>query len=267
MNAKKRLIQISGHRGYRAGEIDNTKRAFQKAIDLGLDYVEFDVRKTSDDVAVIFHDRNLNALTNGSGSFEDKSWNQIKRLRYNDGQKFQSLREMLDQCAHKINLMLEIKSDGISEQVMECVKDYGIEESVLIQSFKPHHVRNCYELNDDSRIKWGLCIGPVNLLGRFGEFIRLDRIVSRLYFSKFIDPHPFVEYLNVDGPIITDYFMEMAIGRDLKAMLGAKKTWEYLNKIEDWDIRILNCDDPAYCVNELREHFPEQYELSDGLKL
>lgn len=55
-DSSKHGIIISGHRGGQFGkEPENTIRAFQKAIEMGLDSIEFDIWLTSDDQLVVIH--------------------------------------------------------------------------------------------------------------------------------------------------------------------------------------------------------------------
>lgn len=52
-------MKIIGHRGARGLAPENTIAALVKAIDYGVDEVEFDVRVTSDHIAVLHHGKNL----------------------------------------------------------------------------------------------------------------------------------------------------------------------------------------------------------------
>lgn len=54
-----------GHRGAKAYAPENTLRSYGKAIELGVDAVELDVRKTKDGKLVVIHDPNVNKTTNG----------------------------------------------------------------------------------------------------------------------------------------------------------------------------------------------------------
>ncbi|MFX1446846.1 MAG: glycerophosphodiester phosphodiesterase, partial [Promethearchaeota archaeon] len=56
MNKKKDDILIIGHRGASAIAPPNTLKAFEKAIELKADYVEFDIHSTKDGEIVIIHD-------------------------------------------------------------------------------------------------------------------------------------------------------------------------------------------------------------------
>ncbi len=48
-----------GHRGARAYETENTLESFRKAIELGVNAIELDVRQSGDEKLIISHDDNL----------------------------------------------------------------------------------------------------------------------------------------------------------------------------------------------------------------
>ena len=54
------MIKVIAHRGA-SGMVgqDNTLESFQKAIEIGADMVEFDVRQTKDKVLIVHHDKNF----------------------------------------------------------------------------------------------------------------------------------------------------------------------------------------------------------------
>ena len=53
------MAAVIAHRGASVAAPENTVEAFRKARELGADWVEFDVRRTSDGVAVVHHDAHL----------------------------------------------------------------------------------------------------------------------------------------------------------------------------------------------------------------
>jgi glycerophosphoryl diester phosphodiesterase len=63
----KRPVEISLHRGANRYAPENTLPAFAKAICLGVDFVEFDVRTTSDGKFYLLHDSTLDGKTDGHG--------------------------------------------------------------------------------------------------------------------------------------------------------------------------------------------------------
>ena len=62
-----KIPQIIGHRGACGYAPENTLESISTAADMGIDWVELDVKLTSDDVPIIFHDDNLERVTSGSG--------------------------------------------------------------------------------------------------------------------------------------------------------------------------------------------------------
>lgn len=71
---------VSAHRGYSSRYPENTLLAFEKAVELGVDIVEFDVRESSDGELVIIHDAMLDRTTDGSGPVNSHSLVELKRL-------------------------------------------------------------------------------------------------------------------------------------------------------------------------------------------
>ncbi|MHA1818982.1 MAG: glycerophosphodiester phosphodiesterase [Promethearchaeota archaeon] len=265
---KPTLILISGHRGYHDKETDNTAKAFQRAIDEGLDYIEFDVRKTSDNIPIVFHDRTLNSLTNGKGAIEKYSLKELRKIRYKDGQELQTLEEMFEQFAGKINFMLEIKSDNIERQIMELIKKYGIESQTLIQSFSILRVHKAHKIYPHSQLKWGLCMAFLGNLGKIGKITGLNKIISTFIFNFNIRPFiKYLRYLNLDGPFICDEFISYVKKYDLNVILGAMQTDKYLKNLKKWNVKIINANNPAYIVKLIRTKYPNKYVFSKSLKI
>ena len=61
------LPKVIGHRGAKAYAPENTLASIHAAADLGIEWVEVDVKLTKDLVPIIFHDEEMNSCTNGSG--------------------------------------------------------------------------------------------------------------------------------------------------------------------------------------------------------
>lgn len=62
---------VAGHRGCGHLAPENTLLAFEKAVELGLDYIEFDVWKTTDDDLVVIHDWNSYRTTGEKNDVEN----------------------------------------------------------------------------------------------------------------------------------------------------------------------------------------------------
>ena len=95
--------RIISHRGkIDLSSPENDLRGIQEAIDLGVSMVEFDVRKTSDEVLVCHHDGKVNGVSVSSLSYES--------LR-NSNEHLCILEKILSLCKGKVGVNLEIKEE------------------------------------------------------------------------------------------------------------------------------------------------------------
>jgi Glycerophosphoryl diester phosphodiesterase len=80
LSAGKTQPKIIAHRGASAVAPENTLAAFREAIAAGADGIEFDVRITKDNEAVVFHDRKLKRTTGRKGTVADLTSAEIVKL-------------------------------------------------------------------------------------------------------------------------------------------------------------------------------------------
>jgi glycerophosphoryl diester phosphodiesterase len=147
------MIKV-GHRGARAYEPENTLRSFKKAVELGVDAVELDVRKTKDQEIVVIHDADIKRTTNGSGLVSDLTLQQIKTYSTEKNEKIPTLAEALDFIDKKARVFIELKETGFEEQVLSVVYGKELVKNVVIVSFLEDALRKVREL--DPEIETGL---------------------------------------------------------------------------------------------------------------
>lgn len=75
-----KLPKIISHRGCAGYAPENTLEGIHTAADMGIEWVELDVKITKDEVAVLFHDDTLERTTNGSGNIAEKTYSELKDL-------------------------------------------------------------------------------------------------------------------------------------------------------------------------------------------
>ncbi len=71
---------VIAHRGASHARPENTLPAFEHAIELGADLLEFDVRLTADGHAIIMHDASVERTTNGTGAVRSLTLDEIRKL-------------------------------------------------------------------------------------------------------------------------------------------------------------------------------------------
>jgi len=79
-------VEIVAHRGANKIAPENTRAAVQKCIDLGVEWIEIDVRQSRDDVFYDLHDKNVERMTNGRGLLAGMTSEEIDKL--DAGSKF-----------------------------------------------------------------------------------------------------------------------------------------------------------------------------------
>ncbi|MDH5795911.1 MAG: glycerophosphodiester phosphodiesterase family protein [Candidatus Bathyarchaeota archaeon] len=138
-----------GHRGARAYEPENTLRSFREAIELGVDAVELDVRKTKDGKVVVIHDAKVDKTTNGKGSVSELTLDEIKQLVAEKGEKVPTLEEALDFLDRKVKIIMELKETGFEEEVLRQIRGRGLGSNVVIVSFIEEALRRVREIDEE----------------------------------------------------------------------------------------------------------------------
>ncbi|HDQ05405.1 MAG TPA: glycerophosphodiester phosphodiesterase [Candidatus Bathyarchaeota archaeon] len=148
MLVQKGLLKV-GHRGASAYEPENTLRSFRRAIELGVDAVELDVRRTKDNEVVVIHNSDVNKTTDGSGSVSDFTLEEIKKLVTDEGEQIPTLGEVLELVGKRVKVLVELKETGIEEKVLDVVQEKGLLDNVVIISFHEDALRKVRELSDE----------------------------------------------------------------------------------------------------------------------
>lgn len=149
------------HRGASAYYPENTLAAFEAAIELGADMVEFDVQLSRDREVVVFHDEKISRCTSGRGRISDYALTEVKKLDAGSwfGNKFKgatipTLHETLAICKDKIAVNIEIKTEavtdktvgGIEEKCLKIVEQSGMRDHVIFSSFDPRAIKHLREI-------------------------------------------------------------------------------------------------------------------------
>ena len=160
------MIQTIGHRGAAALEPENTLRSFRKAIDIGVDYVEFDIHRCKSGEIVVMHDESVDRTTNGKGFVADLTLQQLKKLDAGKGERIPTLQEAIDTCKGRVKVQIELKAYGLEEDTVAAIEKNGVAADVIVISFYHEFVKRIKEIAVARKlyIKTGLLIvgNPVN---------------------------------------------------------------------------------------------------------
>lgn len=130
------------HRGASGRFPENTLRAFNAAIDAGVQMCELDVQLTSDGALVVIHDETVERTTDGNGAVRAMTLVQLKRLdagvRFRTefkGERVPTLEEVMTLAEGRCGLNIEIKSAGVEHKVCELIVRRGALATAMISSF------------------------------------------------------------------------------------------------------------------------------------
>lgn len=132
-------VYVVAHRGAHEGIPENTLVAYQKAIDLGCDFVEIDVRTTKEGRFVSVHNADVEFYTGGAvkGRVRDMTLDELRALDIGSrvgpewkDVKIPTFEEILDLCKGKIGIYLDLK-DADVEPLIEMIRARGMERDVL----------------------------------------------------------------------------------------------------------------------------------------
>jgi glycerophosphoryl diester phosphodiesterase len=152
------MVKILAHRGGAGLEPENTIRAFKRALDLGVDLIEFDVRLTKDKKLVVIHDEKVDRTTNGRGYVRDLTLDEIRKLNIAENEKIPTLEEVINLLkTEKPIIVIEIKEPETTEKILKAIKNKRLENKVLIVSFWPDVLKKIKEIAP--KIKTGILIG------------------------------------------------------------------------------------------------------------
>ncbi|MGD0852330.1 MAG: glycerophosphodiester phosphodiesterase [Acidimicrobiales bacterium] len=146
------MIDVFAHRGLHVAERENTLAAFRAAVDLGVDGVELDVRRTFDGVLVVHHDPSIGSLAIAESArsvLPDYVPTLVEALESLDG----------------VKVNVEIKNGrGASErydetgelarQVVEIIEETGRAEWIGVSCFDLATCANVRSFNRELSVAW-----------------------------------------------------------------------------------------------------------------
>lgn len=141
-------FSIVGHRGAPRQEPENTLASFKRAMDMGVDWIEFDLRVTRDGVLVVIHDETVDRTTNGKGRVSDMTFSEIEKLDAGNGQRIPSLQQVIDLARNKVKMDMEIKQMGTEADVVSAIEKNNIVAQCMVSSFMPDSIRTAKALNN-----------------------------------------------------------------------------------------------------------------------
>ncbi|PTN12775.1 glycerophosphodiester phosphodiesterase [Nitrosomonas aestuarii] len=111
-NRKFEKCLVYAHRGASTEAMENTRAAFDKALDYAIDGIETDVQLSRDEVAVLWHDRFLDKIGFADKHIDDFDFTQLKTLNFPQAgsEGIMTLQTFFNDYRQRCRLLVEIKN-------------------------------------------------------------------------------------------------------------------------------------------------------------
>lgn len=163
-------FQIIAHRGASGHAPEHTWPSYEKAREMGADYLELDLHMSADGELMAIHDDTLDRTTDGSGPVKAHTLAELKALDAGSwfnaahpeqaddayaGVNILTLDEVIDRYGNDVRYYIETKSPErypeLQRELVETLVNKGLVESgsVAIQSFSQDSLQQIHALNAD----------------------------------------------------------------------------------------------------------------------
>ncbi|CAM2066546.1 GP-PDE domain-containing protein [Sulfidibacter corallicola] len=154
------------HRGFSSAFPENTLPAFDAALELPIQGIEFDVQLTREGIPIVFHDKNFRRVGGGMKLVRARILQQLDQVDFGSwfDRRFRgigplTLKTFMHRYAGRCLLLLEIKPEGgstrmgrrqqLMERVIDMVREFQVVDSVRILCFDLDLLRYGHEIAKD----------------------------------------------------------------------------------------------------------------------
>jgi glycerophosphoryl diester phosphodiesterase len=147
------MVKVFAHRGASGTHPENTAAAFNQALVLGVEAVEFDVRLSRDSRLVVIHDATVDRTSDGVGQVSDLALDEIGKLDaggwFGDayrGQRFLTVEEALGLLQGRARLNVHVKAtdqdrEAVISQTVAMLAERSLMGSAFLASDQESIVR------------------------------------------------------------------------------------------------------------------------------
>ena len=250
---------VIAHRGGLELSPEGTLPAFRRAVELGVDVLDMDVRASADGVLVVFHDRRVDRTTNGEGRVDSLTLAQLQALdagyRWRtpegtytyrgQGLRIPTLEEVFAAFPGQ-RMLIEIKSAQaqIARDLCGSVRAHGRREEVVVASFHGEAMQAfrdaCPEVATSAgpgEFAWYWLLHQSRLDGLYSPDFQVFQMPARLRGLTLVDRR----------------FVERAHARNLPVQVWTVNQKEQMEHLLDLGVDGIITDRPAQLLDLLRQ--------------
>lgn len=145
---KSEKVLVVAHRGDWRNAPENSLQAFKNCIEMGVDMIEIDLKKTKDNQLIIMHDGTIDRTTDGKGKPSDYTLEEIRKFHLKNGlgrptfHPIPTLEEVLTLAKGKILINIDKGYDYFKDVYALLVKTGTVSQVVIKSGYSYEKVKS-----------------------------------------------------------------------------------------------------------------------------
>ncbi|WP_288241066.1 glycerophosphodiester phosphodiesterase family protein [uncultured Bacteroides sp.] len=215
-----KVVLVVSHRADWRNAPENSLQAIQNCIDMGVDMVEIDLKRTKDGCLILMHDKTIDRTTTGKGNPEDYTLEELHRfqMRNGAGHKTRHLvptfEEVMELCKGKIMVNVDKGYDYFKEAYTILEKTGTVEQCIMKAELPYEQVKA-----EHGEVLDKMIFMPVIQLHKEGAEAIIDG------YLKHMKPQAFELVFNNDSPEVQRLIKKV---RDSGAKIFINSLWPEL---------------------------------------
>ena len=213
-------VYVVSHRADWRNAPENSLQAIQNCIDMGVDMVEIDLKKTKDGQLVLMHDKLIDRTMNGKGCPEDYTLAELKAMKLRNGaghktrHQIPTFEEVMELCKGKIMVNVDKGYDYFKE-AYAILEKTGTTQQCIMKAELPYERVKA----ENGEVLDKMIFMPVIQLHKEGAETIIDG------YLKHMKPQAFELVFNNDGPEVQRLIKKV---RDSGAKVFINSLWPEL---------------------------------------
>ena len=179
-NCTSNKFVVCGHRGAMGHETENTLASIKKGMELKADMVEIDVFKIKTGEVVVFHDDDLDRITNAKGKIEAYTFEDLRKVLVAGKHQIPTLQEVIETIDKKVVLNIELKGTNTAADTYRIIEEYKKKgwrnKDFFISSFRIGELQKMRSLSTEIAIGLLTYKDPIEDIIKTGKELKAQAI-------------------------------------------------------------------------------------------
>lgn len=179
-NCGSNKIVVCGHRGAMGHETENTLASIKKGMELKADMLEIDIFKIKTGELVVFHDDDLDRITNAKGKIEEYTFEELRKVLVAGKHQIPTLQEVIETIDKKAVLNIELKGTNTATDTYRIIEEYKKKgwknKDFFISSFRIGELQKMRSLSSEVAIGLLTYKDPIETVIKTGKELKAQVI-------------------------------------------------------------------------------------------